>query len=162
MESKTNCLAQNLVYLRKKINKSQNELAKSLELNRGNIASYENGNAEPSAVNLLRIVKYFNIKLEYLLEHDLSAEDERVSVGSIEIESSSLDSDEEVKTCVQQAGEFLKVVKAQVIYVEYLLDKSSEASQELLLSSQIIFDLAEMTNKMAADTIMMGKKLLNS
>jgi transcriptional regulator with XRE-family HTH domain len=64
--------ADNLKFLRKKAGMSQEQLGEKLALNRGNIASYEKGTAEPRLENVLKIVKLFNIELSDLLEKDLS------------------------------------------------------------------------------------------
>jgi len=60
--------ADNLRILRQSKGLSQEKLAIELGLNRGNIASYEKGSAEPSMKNLYAIVKYFNIELKDLME----------------------------------------------------------------------------------------------
>ena len=60
--------AQNLKYLRSRQKISQESLAQQIGLNRGNIASYEKGSAEPSLTNLLNIARFFRIDVEYLLE----------------------------------------------------------------------------------------------
>jgi transcriptional regulator with XRE-family HTH domain len=67
-----NHLAKNLRHLRRNKNLSQEEFARQVGLNRGNIASYEKGSAEPNIGNLTRIAKYFNIDLNDLIERDLS------------------------------------------------------------------------------------------
>lgn len=64
--------ADNLKFLRKRDGLSQEQLAERLGLNRGNIASYEKGTAEPKLENVLKIVKLFNIELADLLEKDLT------------------------------------------------------------------------------------------
>jgi transcriptional regulator with XRE-family HTH domain len=64
--------ADNLKFLRKKAGLSQEQLGERIALNRGNIASYEKGTAEPRLENVLKIVKLFNIELSDLLEKDLS------------------------------------------------------------------------------------------
>ena len=50
----------NIRYLRKKMNLSQEELANAIGLNRGNIASYESGTAEPKIANLVKMSKLFS------------------------------------------------------------------------------------------------------
>lgn len=52
-------------------NLSQEALAKELGLNRGNIASYEKGSAEPNINNLLRIAGYFQTDVTEMIENDL-------------------------------------------------------------------------------------------
>lgn len=64
-------LAKNIQFLRKKEKISQQALATKLGLSRSNIASYENGKAEPRATKLVRIAKYFQINLSQLIEVDL-------------------------------------------------------------------------------------------
>lgn len=64
--------ADNLKFLRKRAGLSQEQLGEKINLNRGNIASYEKGTAEPRLENVLKIVKLFNIELSDLLEKDLS------------------------------------------------------------------------------------------
>lgn len=65
-------LASNLRHLRRVAKLSQQGLADQIGLNRGNIASYEKGSAEPNLTNLLKISRFFSIDLYELLEEDLS------------------------------------------------------------------------------------------
>lgn len=65
-------LPDNIRCLRKQLNMSQGELAKQIGLNRGNIASYENGTAEPKICNLLKLAKLFGISILDLTQKDLS------------------------------------------------------------------------------------------
>ncbi len=62
----------NLRYLRKLSNLSQQAFAEKVDLNRGNIASYEKGSAEPSLTNLLKISRYFNVDLMDFIDRDLT------------------------------------------------------------------------------------------
>ncbi|MFN7118957.1 MAG: helix-turn-helix transcriptional regulator [Saprospiraceae bacterium] len=68
-------LAQNIRYLRKRQELSQEELALRVGLNRGNIASYENGTAEPKICNLLKLAQIFGIAITDLTQKDLSDND---------------------------------------------------------------------------------------
>jgi len=67
-----NYIASNIRFLRKLAGLSQEQFAKRVDMNRGNIASYEKGNAEPSIEKLQRIVDYFNVNLVSFIENDLS------------------------------------------------------------------------------------------
>ena len=67
-----NFIASNLKVLRKNAGWSQTELAERVGLNRGNIASYESGCAEPSICKLLRIGNLFDITTRDLTRRDLS------------------------------------------------------------------------------------------
>lgn len=67
-------LDQNIRYLRKRLNISQEELANRIGLNRGNIASYENGSAEPKLCNLLKLAHIFRVTISDLTQKDLTQE----------------------------------------------------------------------------------------
>lgn len=74
-----NLFGKNLKFLRAQKKLSQEQFAIEIGLNRGNIASYEKGTAEPNVSNILKIVKYFNIDLSDLVERDLTASNEFAS-----------------------------------------------------------------------------------
>jgi len=66
-----NYLATNIQYLRKQKNLSQQKLAERLNLSRSNIASYENGKAEPRTDNLAEMARFFDVNLLQFIEVDL-------------------------------------------------------------------------------------------
>lgn len=68
-------LPKNIRCLRKQLNISQGELASRIGLNRGNIASYENGSAEPKICNLLKLAQFFGVSIIELTQQDLSKAD---------------------------------------------------------------------------------------
>lgn len=68
----TTHLNSNIRILRKGMRISQEELASRIGLNRGNIASYENGTAEPKICNLLKLSQLFGVSIAYLTQVDLS------------------------------------------------------------------------------------------
>ncbi len=68
----SNHLASNLRLLRRRMGLSQQELAERVGLNRGNIASYEAGTAEPKLCKLLRISKLVEVSSHDLMRVDLS------------------------------------------------------------------------------------------
>jgi len=57
----------NLKRLRTKEGLSQKGLGEALGMSRSNIASYEQGIAEPTLCNLVKIAKYFEVSLNELL-----------------------------------------------------------------------------------------------
>lgn len=69
-----NYLSSNIKCLRRKAGFSQEELAQKIGLNRGNIASYENGTAEPKICNLLKLSKIFGVSIIDLTMKDLHDE----------------------------------------------------------------------------------------
>lgn len=66
-------ISRNLRFLRKKRGLSQAALADKLGLNRGNIASYEKGIAEPNLSNLLNMVRFFEVDVIGFIDRDLSS-----------------------------------------------------------------------------------------
>jgi len=90
-------LRDNLRALRKRMSLSQGELAGKIGLNRGNIASYENGTAEPKICNLLKLAHLFNISV-FDITHSNLKEDgvyqsaaKRNSNGHAVLQDSSLE-----------------------------------------------------------------------
>lgn len=69
-----NYLSSNIKSLRRKKGFSQEELAQKIGLNRGNIASYENGTAEPKICNLLKLSRVFEVSIIDLTMKDLQDE----------------------------------------------------------------------------------------
>ena len=67
-------LAQNLKFLRKSKNLSQEELAVDLGLKRSNIAAYEVKGVEPRLRVLSSLARYYNISLQYLISEPLAEE----------------------------------------------------------------------------------------
>ncbi len=65
-------VASNLKFLRKQTGLSQDLFAARLELNRGNIASYEKGSAEPSVDKIVKFAAFFNIDVASFIQKDLS------------------------------------------------------------------------------------------
>ncbi|HMQ48644.1 MAG TPA: helix-turn-helix domain-containing protein [Saprospiraceae bacterium] len=64
-------LPDNIRYLRKRHGMSQEGLASKVGLNRGNIASYENGTAEPRICNLLKMARLFRVSIGDLAHKNL-------------------------------------------------------------------------------------------
>ena len=64
----------NIRFLRKSLNLSQDDFGKRVGLNRGNIASYENGTAEPKICSLMKIADLYNISMIDLVLRDLTDE----------------------------------------------------------------------------------------
>lgn len=61
----------NLKFLRNKLNLTQADVAKNLNISQGTYANYESGNREPDYNLLLKISSFFNTSLDSLLIHDL-------------------------------------------------------------------------------------------
>ena len=70
----THALSTNMRHLRKRLGISQEDLATRVGLNRGNIASYEKGTAEPKLNNLLKFSQLFGVSIHDLTKRDMSCD----------------------------------------------------------------------------------------
>jgi len=59
--------SQRLRELRKEKNLTQKELAEALDMTQRKISYYEMGGSDPSTSTLLKIAKYFDVSVDYLL-----------------------------------------------------------------------------------------------
>lgn len=58
---------QRLIEQRKLNNKTQRQVADYLQITQPSYIRYENGSAEPSLENLLKLADYFDVSVDYLL-----------------------------------------------------------------------------------------------
>lgn len=72
--SASHALSSNMRHMRKRLGLSQEDLAQQVGLNRGNIASYEKGTAEPKLSNLLKFSHLFGVSIRDLTNRDLSCD----------------------------------------------------------------------------------------
>ncbi len=68
-------LNKNLKYLRQKNKISQQALAEVLEIPRTTLGDYERGKTEPNIAMLIKLAHYFDIKVDELIQQDLSHSD---------------------------------------------------------------------------------------
>lgn len=82
MEDLKNTIAAKLIYLRKKNNYTQTDLAEKLNYSDKAISKWENGESLPSIEILYEITKIYNVTLDYLVSEDtnlpLSEEEENL------------------------------------------------------------------------------------
>lgn len=64
-------LADNMRYLRAKLNLSQQKVADSLLITRGRYAKYEDGASEPPIMILMKISKYYKVSIDLLVSVDV-------------------------------------------------------------------------------------------
>lgn len=67
MEELMKQIGERIKELRKRKHWTQDELAHLLEVAPSSVGSYERGSRQPSIENLIRMSKYFNVSLDYLL-----------------------------------------------------------------------------------------------
>jgi transcriptional regulator with XRE-family HTH domain len=63
----TNNFAQNLLNLRTEKGVGQTQLADAIGVSKGIISLWENGLRDPTLTSLLRIAKFFDVSLDYLV-----------------------------------------------------------------------------------------------
>lgn len=74
-------LDQNLKYLRKSNQISQQELANALEIPRSTLGDYERGKTEPNIALLLKMAAYFDQSVDKLISEKLSLEEYQIAVS---------------------------------------------------------------------------------
>jgi len=104
-------LAENLRALRKRMNWSQEEFADQIGLNRGNIASYENGTAEPKICNLLKFAHLFSISVFDLTHSDLKDEESYTRASRGNQDGKSMMQPPSLERVVKEAEDIQSAVK---------------------------------------------------
>lgn len=151
-EETTIYLHQNIRYLRKQLKLSQEELGTRIGLNRGNIASYENGSAEPKICNLLKLSNFFSVSILDLTKKDLSNEANlrQASKHYHEIPSNEAELMEQFMRRAQELQSVIQSIQTCYDFKTKSLDeatKSSKAFQMANMKFEELFDAsAELLN----------------
>jgi transcriptional regulator with XRE-family HTH domain len=140
--------SKNLKHLRKIKKLSQEELATNLGLNRGNIASYEKGTAEPKLENLLKFVNFFNISPIDLIGKDLEIQQDMASQkGSLEMSFHLREQAQTYQRIIDgfKAYHHYKTAQDEVNYESLLSDytRMLEVSESILNHYLMLIDLLE-------------------
>ncbi len=86
-------LPDNLKYLRKKRNLSQQELSSDFNIPRTTLGDYERGKTEPNLATLIKISEYFDTSIDHLIKSRLSHDElEIVNDSKLKILAISVDS----------------------------------------------------------------------
>ena len=148
-------LSHNMRCLRKRMGLSQEDLAGRVGLNRGNIASYEKGTAEPKLCNLLKLSQLFGVSIHDLTRRDMSCEktynqayasflrlnsEEAAALQDFEEQATELrEVYEGITRCheflVRKAGELdgsAKIIDGQFAQMRHLTEEVLTAHKELL------------------------------
>lgn len=141
-------LHQNIRFLRKQLKLSQEELGTRIGLNRGNIASYENGSAEPKICNLLKLSNLFSVSILDLTKKDLSNE-HNLQKASEHYHETSSNEVELMEQFLRRAQELQQVITS--IHTCYSFKakslspdvKSSKAFQVTSMKFEELFDASE-------------------
>lgn len=136
----------NIRALRRHLNMSQEELATRIGLNRGNIASYENGSAEPRICNLVKLSQLFGVPIVDLIVKDLTLE-ETLDLARLAAENhSSPFLEKEILDEFAREGEKLeelfKSLRTCCHFHQSSRDQLSKDAQVLLLYFDQLFEAA--------------------
>jgi transcriptional regulator with XRE-family HTH domain len=136
-------LSANLRVLRKRLNLSQEELASRVGLNRGNIASYEKGTAEPKICNLLKFAQVFKVSILDLTRRDLQKEtllatEKERGNGLVRVPGG-------LHQHISQVDELRTVVKSIYNCHQYHLKNQNGLSQEMKTAATHFHQLHEVT-----------------
>ena len=164
--------AQNLRHLRKKSRFSQEEFANQVggRLNRGNIASYEKGTAEPKIENLIRIAKYYDLPVIDLVQQDLTAidfdpnqkqelEHDEIGEGSISLRDKAL-----LNHFEKKAEELGKLLEGFHNYHKFKMKSLGALPKDLrmmVINFEELYEVAEVIMQSHRELIGTFKKRIN-
>lgn len=143
-------LAKNIQFLRKRARLSQQALANELSLTRSNIASYENGKAEPRATKLVNIAKYFQIGLSQLIEIDLQSLSEEsleeVWTSNEAIQTQLLKNQQQtLDEFLERSNDLNKILNGFRIFYQYKIQHLKETESE---ASHLLHDFENLLGVM--------------
>jgi len=159
-------LAENIRYLRKKFGWSQEKLAEILGLNRGNIASYEKGTAEPRLENLIKMMELFKVEIKDLVEIDLAGmenlgqeiedlkklhktdEKEKFDRRKARLLKRLIDKDEQIKFFVRHSDEMQKILEGFKTFHQYKMQNGHRLSDDVKKISDDYERLLELMESM--------------
>ncbi len=143
-----NFFSKNLRHLRNREGHSQEALAGMLGLNRGNIASYEKGTAEPNLANLMRIARFFNVDAAGLVETDLERNreilvilgeqsgDDRIdgqdpALFTGELQKQLKISRETIESFKNRSDEMMKILEGFRQFHKYKMESGGELTEDM-------------------------------
>ncbi len=148
-------LSENLRALRKRMKWSQEELAEKLGLNRGNIASYESGTAEPKICNLVKVAQLFNISISDLTHSDLKEEISYIKATQRHSNGSGLPA---IDRYVIESKEFESAIKGLECIFKMKIRNAGELSEDM----QFLKNQFEQLNNVARHLLNSHSELIAS
>lgn len=152
-KSTTLFLCSNIRFLRNQLRLSQEELGSRIGLNRGNIASYENGSAEPKICNLLKLSNLFGVTIVDLTQNDLSVADQ-LQVASQHYQEASSSEAELIQQFSERAAQLEGVIQSIRTCFDFKmqqLDESEKASKTCQTAHHKFDELFEASEELLAD-----------
>lgn len=152
-------LAENIRLLRKQKNWSQEELANQVGLNRGNIASYEKGTAEPKICNLLKISQLFGVSIIDLTKRDLRTHAQQAGKTALIINNSLMrEAFNKLDTLSEQVHELQTVVDS--IYTCHCHKRKN--LEDMPTDVQMLISNFEHLHEVTQQVLLQHKELLES
>lgn len=142
-----NYIASNLKVLRNRQGWSQSQLAEKVSLNRGNIASYESGSAEPSICKLLRISNLLKVHPRDITRRDLS-QPEELLLAQLAHDEHRMEKKERLAQLRQRAIELTELVQSSKRLFEYKRKKLTNPCKETDLFAAQYEQLFEVTQQL--------------
>ncbi|MDX1939556.1 MAG: helix-turn-helix domain-containing protein [Saprospiraceae bacterium] len=139
-------LSQNIRHLRKRLNISQEELAAKIGLNRGNIASYENGTAEPKICNLLKLAHIFGISITDFTQKDLTR-DENYLEAQITFQAERDEEIEVLEDYQQRAAELRNVIESLHTCHSFKVKSTEDLSKDAQVMNTNFEQMYELATK---------------
>jgi transcriptional regulator with XRE-family HTH domain len=133
-------LPSNIRCLRQRRNWSQEELALQVGLNRGNIASYENGTAEPKICNLLKLSHLFGVSIIALTQEDFSKKEITATQFKSASPSPSLAT---IQKEANQLSEVMKSLHTCCIYKKATLHEISKDAQIIMMHFEQLYEASQ-------------------
>lgn len=127
----TYSLPENLRSLRKMMKWSQEELAEKIGLNRGNIASYENGTAEPKICNLVKMAHLFKVSVYDLTHSNLRTKEAYLNATQRNGNGTPVSVDEILKTYLTETEDFENAIKGIRCMYKLKLKNLDEIPEEM-------------------------------
>lgn len=145
-----NFIASNIRVLRNRLGWSQSELAEKVNLNRGNIASYESGSAEPSICKLLRISNLLQVHPRDITRRDLS-DPEELLLAQLAHSERRMDEMERLAQFRNRALELHELVDSSKRLFEYKRSRLETPCHEAELFAAQYQQLFEVTQQLLAE-----------
>lgn len=124
-------LSKNLRALRKRLGWSQEELAEKMGLNRGNIASYESGSAEPKICNLVKFARFFKVSIFDLTHEDLKNEHDYTSATQRHLNGGANPSFPAIDQYANEAAEFESAIKGMECIFKMKMRQMKDMPEEM-------------------------------
>ena len=147
-------LPHNIRCLRKRLHLSQEELASRVGLNRGNIASYENGTAEPKICNLLKLSALFGVSMMDLTQQDLR-DDKAFDLASKNYRQISDSERELIEQFMQKMDKIEAVFKGLHACCQFKTSSIEEMPRDMQI---LLFNFEQLYE--AAETLLCNHKAL--